>query len=121
MNDPQSIAVLRSLNIDIVFLCQLLSILFPESDSTVPMIGIMELMLMCRGDLPITVLHMASGQAFLHDKIVKLEQSMLHHLKEGMVELANLTVNGSGPLPTMLQHSTSSLVLRSVQTLARDV
>lgn len=63
--DPQSWKVLKGLNIDRLFFLELQQMLFPEEDSSVPIKVIMELLLMCRGDLPVTVQHMASAQALL--------------------------------------------------------
>merc|ERR1711998_240327 len=57
MADPHSKAVLHSLNVDRLFLTELQSTLFQKKDSRVPIKGIIELMLMCRKDLPSTVQH----------------------------------------------------------------
>jgi hypothetical protein len=65
MRDPQSKAVLASLNIDRLFFLELQQMLFKEDGDSVPIKTIMELMLMCRGDLPVSVQHMASTQALL--------------------------------------------------------
>lgn len=80
MRDPQSKAVLRGLNVDQLFLLELQSMLFPKPDSTVAIKGIMELMLLCRGDLPVTVQHIASAQASMIWQLDKFEQRIYQHL-----------------------------------------
>merc|ERR1719160_85468 len=80
MKDPQSKAVLRGLNVDRLFLLELQSMLFPRPDSQVSIKGIMELMLMCRGDLPVTVQHIASAQASLISVLNKFEERLQHSL-----------------------------------------
>merc|ERR1711924_201956 len=74
MKDPQSIVVLRGLNVDRLFFIELQQMLFTYEQSTVPIKVIMELLLMCRGDFPVTVQHMASSQAALFWQLDQLEQ-----------------------------------------------
>jgi hypothetical protein len=80
MKDPQSKAVLRGLNVDRLFLLELQSMLYARPDSQVSIKGIMELMLMCRGDLPVTVKHIASAQASLISVLNKFEERLQHSL-----------------------------------------
>jgi voltage-gated sodium channel len=80
MKDPQSKAVLRGLNVDILFVLELQSMLFPKPDSRVSFRAIMELMLMCRGDLPVTVQHMASAQASMISQLGKFEARLNQQL-----------------------------------------
>merc|ERR1719399_2722229 len=82
MKDPQSKAVLKGLNVDILFLLELQSMLFPKPDSRVSFRAIMELMLMCRGDLPVTVQHMASNQAAVMRMIGALEAHLMRAIKQ---------------------------------------
>merc|ERR1712232_1071453 len=64
IRNPKSIAVFRSLDVNVPYLMELQKMLYPKKDARVPMKAIMELMLMCRGSLATTVKHMTSGQAF---------------------------------------------------------
>lgn len=96
MEDPVSKAVLRSLNVDLVFLTELVSMLYKEVDDAVSIKGILELMLMCRGDLPSTVQHVASGQAFLHsiihqvdDRVIRMHESMKRRLNHVIEEMSS--------------------------------
>merc|ERR1719478_1872987 len=63
MNDPESRSVLKQLHVDRLFLMELQELLFVTPDSAIHVKAIMELMLMCRGDLPVTVKHLAASQA----------------------------------------------------------
>jgi hypothetical protein len=74
--DKQSRAVLKSLNIDRLFLLELQQMLFPKDDSVVSIKVIMELMLMCRGDLAVTVQHIASAQASLFWSLEQFEKRL---------------------------------------------
>lgn len=74
MNDSTSREVLQQLNVDRLFSLQLQQVLFPKDDSEVPIKGIMELMLMCRGDLSVTVKHLASSQAAMVSTVNAFEK-----------------------------------------------
>jgi hypothetical protein len=74
MHDRHSKAVLRELNVDILFLTALQSALFQKKGESVSIKSVIKLMLICRGDLPSTVQHVASGQAFLHTLITHLDK-----------------------------------------------
>ena len=80
LQDPHSKAVLNSLDIDRLFLTELQSTLFQDEGDRIPIKGVIELMLLCRGDLPPTVKHVASGQAFLHGVISKLDKHLNKHM-----------------------------------------
>jgi hypothetical protein len=80
MNNASSKQVLKSLKIDRLFLLELQTMLFPKPDSHVTIRGIMELMLLCRGDLPVTVQHIASAQASMISLMGKFEQRLCHQL-----------------------------------------
>jgi len=85
LQDPHSQDILRSLDIDILFLTELQAALFRgagKTDKRIPIKGILELMLLCRGDLPSTVRHIASGQAFMHSLIAKLEKHVTKEVRK---------------------------------------
>jgi len=82
--DKQAKKVLKSLNIDQLFLTELQQLLFPSPDANVSIRAIMELMLMCRGDLPVTVQHIASAQAALFMSLDKVEHNVKKSLEEIM-------------------------------------
>lgn len=65
MFNPQSKAALKQLNVDRLFLMELQKMLFPKPDSVVPIKSVMELMLMCRGDLPASVKSLSSGLSYV--------------------------------------------------------
>lgn len=68
--------VFRELNVDELFATELLTTLFKTKKSRASIKGVMKLMLMCRGDLNVTVEHMSSGQAFLAAKIDRLDSRL---------------------------------------------
>lgn len=80
MSNPSSVRVLQSLNIDKLFLLELQSILFAHHGAKIPIKGVMELMLLCRGDLPTTVQHTATAQAFLSTLIANFEHRLVMRL-----------------------------------------
>jgi hypothetical protein len=82
MHDEHSKAVLASLNVDRLFLTELQSALFQKKGERVTISGIIELMLMCRGDLPSTVQHIATGQAFMHSLITRLDKHLTKQLQQ---------------------------------------
>mmetsp|Transcript_113929 Transcript_113929/g.317242 ORF Transcript_113929/g.317242 Transcript_113929/m.317242 type:complete len:648 (-) Transcript_113929:112-2055(-) len=69
MNDSEAVEVLSSLQIDLNYLAEMQKMLFPFSDSQVSIMCIMEQMLLCRGDLPVTVQHMALCQTALLQRV----------------------------------------------------
>lgn len=80
-SDKQAKAVLKRLNIDRLFLLELQQLLFHKPDTVVTHKAIMEVMLMCRGDLPVTVQHLASAQAAMYGSIHNLEQKICQRLE----------------------------------------
>jgi len=76
MNDRQSKNILKKLNIDRLFMLELQRMLFPKPDSTVPIKKIVELMLMCRGDLACTVQTLSSGLSYVSTVMHQIEQRM---------------------------------------------
>merc|ERR1719247_2243282 len=52
LQDPHSQEILHSLDIDRLFLTELQSALFRSGGERVPIKGILELVLLCRGELP---------------------------------------------------------------------
>merc|ERR1719359_543221 len=77
LKSSQSKAILRSLQIDELFLKELQSMLFVHPDSRVSIQAVMQLMLSCRGDLGVTVLHLARGQAFISTLIASFEKKVV--------------------------------------------
>lgn len=63
VQDPESVAILESLQVDVQYLMELQQVLFHHQPE-VPIASIMDLMLECRGDLPTTQKHMVRGQRF---------------------------------------------------------
>merc|ERR1712151_1373800 len=87
-SDKASKAVLRSLNIDRLFLLELQSMLFPKPNSVVSIKVVMEIMLMCRGDLPVTVQHIASAQASVFSALDQFETRVRQQLA-AIADIAN--------------------------------
>merc|ERR1719359_351696 len=87
LKSSQSKAILRSLQIDELFLKELQSMLFVHPDTQVSIQAVMQLMLSCRGDLAVTVLHLARGQAFISTLIATFEQKVMRTL----VDMQQLT------------------------------
>jgi hypothetical protein len=83
MEDPQSKAVLQSLNVDRLFLLQLQAMLFPTPEAQVSIKGVLELMLMCRGDSITTVQTLASGLLYLSGLIQNIERHIIHGMTIG--------------------------------------
>lgn len=81
MSDPQSKAVLRSLNVDRLFLMELQRMLFPTKESSVSIKTLMELMLMCRGDLPCTVKSLSSGLSYVSTVLHQFEFRMTENME----------------------------------------
>jgi len=75
-----------------LFLTELQSALFRGAGKNlrVPIKGILELMLMCRGELPSTVRHIASGQAFMHSLITQLEKHVTKQTRKLQASLDGL-------------------------------
>merc|ERR1740138_457571 len=65
IHDSSSKSALKRLNIDQLFLIELQSTLFPDTESKIGIKSVMELMMMCRGELPVTVHHLATSHAAL--------------------------------------------------------
>jgi hypothetical protein len=64
MHNPRTVGVLKSLDVDVSTLKDFQAMLFADPDSKVPIEGIMELILMTRGDLPATVSNVNKGLGF---------------------------------------------------------
>jgi len=97
MNDPHALGVLRSLEVDVQYLRELQRLLFPRPDTLVSIESIMDLMLMCRGDLVTTVKHMASGQAFTRFLLSSEIQSLEERVLKGFRELTTTVQSVSRP------------------------
>ena len=78
MCSEDSVEVLEALGIDISFLQTLQVMTFEEPDTTVAIPAILEQMLACRRDLPVTVKHLILGQ---HLTIWMLGNKILQHEK----------------------------------------
>mmetsp|Transcript_147973 Transcript_147973/g.273055 ORF Transcript_147973/g.273055 Transcript_147973/m.273055 type:complete len:614 (-) Transcript_147973:222-2063(-) len=64
MSSAESISILKGLDVDVGYMSELQNLLFTSQDAEVSIESILNLMLMCRGDLPVTVKHLISAQAF---------------------------------------------------------
>jgi hypothetical protein len=73
--------VYQQMNIDPLFLTELLQTLYKKGNSHCSIKEMIDLMLLCRGSEPTTVSHLASGQAFLSSRIdtLKMELVELFH------------------------------------------
>merc|ERR1719433_2295733 len=82
MQDPQALYVLKSLEIDIHALQEMMNMIYQQGESNEVTIGfIMDLMLMCRGDLPSTVRHLVTYEALTRWAITTEVQQMRAEVK----------------------------------------
>jgi len=82
MRTPSSVAVLKKLNINRLFLMELQKLLFPKLDSTVSIKAVMALMLQCRGDNTATVESLSRGFCFLASELDELKDETLYKISE---------------------------------------
>jgi len=90
MRTKRSKDVLSHLNVDELFVTELQTTLFKGADTEVPIKGIIELMLMCRGDMPCTVQHMATGQAFISVKMDRMVRSIKSLEEASALKIASI-------------------------------
>jgi len=64
ISSSASVSVLKGLDVDVGYMTELQNLLFTSKDSEIEIETVLNLMLMCRGDLPVTVKHLISAQAF---------------------------------------------------------
>jgi hypothetical protein len=82
MQDPQSLQVLKSLDIDTHALMEMMDMIYEQDESNEVTISvIMDLMLMCRGDLPSTVRHLVTYEALTRWSITSELQQMRAEVK----------------------------------------
>jgi len=82
MRDPQAMYVLNSLEVDTHSLQEMMDMILQQSESNEVTIGlIMDLMLMCRGDLPSTVKHLVTYEALTRWAITSEVQQMKAEVK----------------------------------------
>lgn len=87
--------VFRELNVDELFVTELLTTLFRNEESRVSIPAVMRLLLMCRGELTCTVQHMAAGQAFLASKIDGLGDRLASIGRRSEISLRRSVTNAS--------------------------
>jgi hypothetical protein len=76
MNNPKSRALLKKLNINHLFLWELQKLLYQKKDTAVPIKQILDVMIMCRGDLPATVATIAGGFRFLAQELQEVRDDL---------------------------------------------
>jgi len=82
MQDPQALHVLTSLEIDINALKEMMNMIYQQGETAEVTIGfIMDLMLMCRGDLSTTVRHLVTYEALTRWAITSEVQQLRAELK----------------------------------------
>merc|ERR1719362_804664 len=82
MDDPQALHVLNSLEVDTHSLQEMMDMILQQSESNEVTIGlIMDLMLMCRGDLPSTFKHLVTYEALTRWAITSEVQQMKAEVK----------------------------------------
>merc|ERR1719353_2824607 len=81
MKHPKSVAVLKKLNINRLFLMELQKMMFPKKTSTVPIKAVLELMIMCRGDNTATVETLSGGFCFLASELGDLKTRLVDNIK----------------------------------------
>lgn len=75
MNNPKSRALLRKLNINCAYVLELQRMMFTRPGQSVSIKTILELLVMCRGDVPTTVETMAGGLLSVIHEITTLRES----------------------------------------------
>jgi len=87
MKHPKSVAVLKKLNINRLFLMELQKMMFPKKTSTVPIKAVLELMIMCRGANPATVETLSGGFCFLASELGDLKCRLVENIKSMEIDL----------------------------------
>jgi len=82
MCDPRSKMSLRELNVDTVFMSALSSLFFIPGRNEMPLEGVIELMLACRGSDTATVQTIANSISFLTARLDSLDRSFVGKLDE---------------------------------------
>lgn len=111
MSEKSSRELLDHLNIDTVFMLALQKMLYTKHDTLIPIKGVMELMLTCRGDTPATVHTIANCLSYLSSRLDKLDL----HLKDHAASIYSMT-HGHAPL----ERSTKSLSRQSLSSATGD-
>jgi hypothetical protein len=76
LSDSHSKAILRSLNINELYMLQMIKLMFPEHDSAIAFKPLTEMMLKCRGDTHVTMDTMATSLTFLVNEIRESREEM---------------------------------------------
>jgi len=77
LQDPQALQVLQSLEVDTSALMEMMHMIYQQRGSSeINIVFIMDLMLMCRGDLPTTVRHLVTYEALTRWAITSEVQQM---------------------------------------------
>lgn len=89
MADPASVGVLDSLGIDVNFLQDLQVMTFSEPGVSMDMKGIIEQMLSCRRDLPVSVQHLVMAHKLSHFQMCNTVEQHEERLKKEMAAAFN--------------------------------
>jgi len=87
MCDPHSKKILKELNVDVVFMNALSSLFFTSNDMAMPIAGIIELMLACRGNNAATVQTIANSICYVTSRLDSLDRSFSSHFSSFDVPL----------------------------------
>jgi len=96
MSDSASKKILLELNVDVVFMTALSSVFFTTAETAMPLAGVIELMLACRGDNAATVRTIANSISYLTARLDSLDRSFRSHFDTLDV---SLTPRLSSPRP----------------------
>merc|ERR1719362_1563668 len=81
LEDPQALDVLQSLEIDLHSLKEMMNMIYQQGMGEVTIGFIMDLMLMCRGDLPTTVRHLVTYEALTRWAVTSEVQQLRAEVK----------------------------------------
>lgn len=84
MADPFTHKVMHHLDVDVGYLAAVQPMLLPNIDSEASIESIMDLILACRGSLPVTVKHLVNSQTFFQWNLSTMLQSQMRRLENVM-------------------------------------
>jgi hypothetical protein len=82
MKHPKSVAVLKKLNINRLFLMELQKMMYPREDSKQPIGAVLQAMIMCRGDNPATVETLSGGFCFLAGELEDVKAELVYQMHQ---------------------------------------
>jgi hypothetical protein len=89
LDTPASKKLLKKLNINRLFMTEIMGMMYPQKTSAVPIRVVMEMLLMCRGDNPCTVQIISSALCFLSNEISEMQDAIITHSsakKKGLMD-----------------------------------